>query len=174
MEGGFSATSAHSPMTCLDAGGGVSCSWGCDVAVVTVEPSAEPPVRYRGCVWVRVGPSVREGSVEDERLLSERRRAADLPFDSRRAVGIELEDLNVEFPRDHYLPAAKAATPRRMRSAQRGYPRVVGGILHIRGFESTGLYAVSRKPDPYVSIASRVNWKKFFQIHTTIIYRDQR
>ena len=82
---------------------------GCDVAVVTVEPSADPPVRYRGRVWVRVGPSVREGSVEDERLLSERRRAADLSFDSRPANGIKLEDLDMDFLCDHYLPAAVAA-----------------------------------------------------------------
>ena len=82
---------------------------GCDVAVVTIEPSADPPVRFRGRVWVRVGPSVREGSVEDERLLSERRRAADLSFDSRPATGTEIEDLDLEFLRDHYLPAAVAA-----------------------------------------------------------------
>ena len=82
---------------------------GCEMAVVTVEPSADPPVRYRGRVWVRVGPSVREGSVEDERLLSERRRAADLSFDSRPANGIELEDLDVDFLCGHYLPAAVAA-----------------------------------------------------------------
>ncbi len=82
---------------------------GCEVAVVTVEPSTNPPVRYRGRVWVRVGPSVHEGSVEDERLLSERRRAADLSFDSKPAVGIGLEDLDMEFLRGHYLPAAVAA-----------------------------------------------------------------
>ena len=82
---------------------------GCEMAVVTVEPSADPPVRYRGRVWVRVGPSVREESVEDERLLSERRRAADLSFDSRPANGIELEDLDMDFLCDHYLPAAVAA-----------------------------------------------------------------
>ena len=82
---------------------------GCEVAVVTVEPSADPPVRYRGRVWIRVGPSVREASVEDERLLSERRRAADLSFDSRPANGIELEDLDMDYLCDHYLPAAVAA-----------------------------------------------------------------
>ena len=81
----------------------------CDVVVVTVEPSADPPVRYRGRVWVRVGPSVREASAEDERLLTERRRAADLSFDSRPADGIELEDFDLDFLRDHYLPAAVAA-----------------------------------------------------------------
>ena len=54
---------------------------GCSVAVVTVEPSSDPPVRFRGRVWVRVGPTVREASAEDERLLGECRRASDLPFD---------------------------------------------------------------------------------------------
>jgi ATP-dependent DNA helicase RecG len=48
---------------------------GHDVAVVTVTPAAEPPVRYRGRVWVRVGPSTREASADDERILRERRRS---------------------------------------------------------------------------------------------------
>ena len=64
---------------------------GCEVAVVTVEPCADTPVRYQGRVWVRVGPSVREGSVADERLLTERRRAADRPFDTRPATGATLD-----------------------------------------------------------------------------------
>ena len=79
---------------------------GCEVAVVTVEPSSEPPVRFQGRVWVRVGPSLREGSVADEQRLAERRRATDLPFDSRPAKGATLEDLDAEFLRDHYLPSA--------------------------------------------------------------------
>ena len=81
---------------------------GCEIAVVSVEPSADTPVRYQGRVWVRVGPSVREGSVEDERLLTERRRAADLPFDSRPVGGAGLDDLDREFLHSHYLPSAIA------------------------------------------------------------------
>ena len=81
---------------------------GCEVAVVSVEPSADTPVRYQGRVWVRVGPSVREGSVEDERQLTERRRAADLPFDSRAVNGAHLGDLDQDFVRNHYLPNAIA------------------------------------------------------------------
>ena len=81
---------------------------GCEVAVVSVEPSADTPVRYHGRVWVRVGPSVREGSVADERLLTERRRAADLPFDSRPVVSAGLEELDRDFLRGHYLPSAVA------------------------------------------------------------------
>ena len=79
---------------------------GCDVAVVTVAPSGEPPVRFQGRVWVRVGPSVREGSAADEHRLAERRRASDLPFDSRPAAGAELSALDLDFVRNHYLPSA--------------------------------------------------------------------
>ena len=78
------------------------------VAVITVQPSSEPPVRYRGRVWVRVGPSVREASVADERLLGERRRASDLPFDLRPAGGAAVDDLDLDFVRRQYLPNAIA------------------------------------------------------------------
>lgn len=81
---------------------------GCTVAAVIVEPSADTPVRFRGRVWVRVGPSVREGSVEDERVLAERRRASDLPFDMRPAGGAGVDDLDMDFARTHYLPNAIA------------------------------------------------------------------
>ena len=81
---------------------------GCAVAVVTVEPALDPPVRYRGRVWIRVSPSVREAGIADERMLSERRRAADLPFDMRAAVGVTIAPLDLDFARDHYLPNAIA------------------------------------------------------------------
>ena len=81
---------------------------GCAVAVVTVEPAPDPPVRYRGRAWIRVGPSVREAGIADERMLGERRRAADLPFDMRAAVGVTIAALDLDFTRDHYLPNAIA------------------------------------------------------------------
>ncbi len=79
---------------------------GCEVAVVTVVPSHEPPVRFQGRVWVRVGPSLREASVADEQTLAERRRATDLPFDSRPAASASLEAFDADFMRERYLPAA--------------------------------------------------------------------
>ncbi len=80
----------------------------CEVAVVTVEPARDTPVRYRGRVWVRVGPTVQEGSVEDERMLAERRRASDAPFDMRPSVGATPADLDLDFIREQYLPASLA------------------------------------------------------------------
>ncbi len=80
----------------------------CEMAVVEVEPSDRPPVRYRGCVWIRVGPRLDTATSEDERRLSERRRAIDLPFDYRPAYGTALEDLDMDFFSKTYLPAAVA------------------------------------------------------------------
>jgi ATP-dependent DNA helicase RecG len=53
---------------------------GCELAVVLVSPSDNPPVRYNGRVWIRVGPRLAVATAEEERCLAERRRAGDLPF----------------------------------------------------------------------------------------------
>ena len=47
--------------------------FGCEVAAIVVEPSRSPPVRFRGRVWVRVGPTVRQATPEEEQRLTERR-----------------------------------------------------------------------------------------------------
>ena len=81
---------------------------GCDVAAVVVQPSRDTPVRYKGRVWIKVGPAVREASAEEERRLAERRRAGDLPFDLRPGAADGIDDLDVDFVRAHYLPNAIA------------------------------------------------------------------
>jgi ATP-dependent DNA helicase RecG len=45
--------------------------------VVTVQPSDAPPVRYKGRVYIRVGPRRAIATAEEERRLAERRRARD-------------------------------------------------------------------------------------------------
>lgn len=82
---------------------------GCHVAVLTVWPAQDPPVRYNGRVWVRVGPTVRKASLADEQRLSERRRAMDVPFDLRAASGSKLSDLDLDYIERQYLPQAVAA-----------------------------------------------------------------
>jgi ATP-dependent DNA helicase RecG len=81
---------------------------GCELVVVVVQVSLNPPVRFHGRVWVRVGPSVQQATGEEERQLAERRRGRDLPFDSRRAEEAELDDLDLNFFRTQYLPLAVA------------------------------------------------------------------
>lgn len=82
---------------------------GCEVAVVTVFPSDAPPVRYQGRTWIRVGPRRAVATAEEEKRLSERRRYRDLPWDVRPASSASIQDLDIDFFRTHYLPAAVSA-----------------------------------------------------------------
>lgn len=66
---------------------------GGDVAIVEVLPSDMPPVRYKGRVWIRVGPRKAVANEQEERILSERRTAAVRSFDARPCVEAKLEDL---------------------------------------------------------------------------------
>ena len=77
-----------------------------EVAVVEVLPSDLPPVRYKGQVWIRVGPSRRGANQQEERTLVERRTALQKPFDIRPCHGCTLDDLVLDLFSVSYLPAA--------------------------------------------------------------------
>lgn len=79
---------------------------GCEVAVVIVEPSDDPPVRFKGRTWVRVGPRRAVATQEEERRLTEKRRAKQLSFDLRPVPSATKDDLNVELFKKAYLTSA--------------------------------------------------------------------
>jgi len=78
---------------------------GMELAVIIVEPSDAPPVRYRGRVWVRVGPRRAVATTEEERRWTEKRRARDLPFDLSPVSSATLDDLDLDLFCRTYLPA---------------------------------------------------------------------
>jgi ATP-dependent DNA helicase RecG len=82
---------------------------GQEMAVVTVLPADSPPVRYRGRVFIRIGPRRGIASAQDERILNEKRRHGDRPFDVRAVPSAALSDLDRRRFEDEYLPAAFAA-----------------------------------------------------------------
>ena len=79
---------------------------GCEMAVVIVEPSYAPPVRYKGRIWIRVGPRRAVASAEEERRLNEKRRARDLPFDLHPVHAASSADLDDDLFHRDYLSAA--------------------------------------------------------------------
>jgi ATP-dependent DNA helicase RecG len=103
---------------------------GCELAVVIVQPSANPPVRYKGRVWVRVGPAVQQATAEEERQLAERRRSRDLPFDSRPAEGAQLDELDLEFIRTQYFPLGVA--PEVLEQNQRALDQQLASLRFLR------------------------------------------
>ena len=66
-----------------------------DVAVVIVQPSNSPPVRYKGAIHVRIGPRRGIATSQDERILNEKRRYGDRPFDLQPIPTAGLSDLNL-------------------------------------------------------------------------------
>jgi ATP-dependent DNA helicase RecG len=82
---------------------------GSAIAVVEVQPSTTPPVRYRGRVYIRVGPRRAIATAEEEARLTERRRAKDLPFDARPLDSASIDDLDLDLFARTYLRAALAA-----------------------------------------------------------------
>jgi len=66
---------------------------GGDVAVVEVHPSDLPPVRYKGRVYIRVGPRKGIASEQEERVLTERRVAHARSFDARPCTEATINDI---------------------------------------------------------------------------------
>ena len=81
---------------------------GADVAVIAVLPSDAPPARFRGRVHIRIGARRGIATAQEERILNERRRHGDRPFDVRGVSAATLEDLNRRLFEGEYLPFAVA------------------------------------------------------------------
>lgn len=79
---------------------------GSEVVVITVLPSDAPPVRYKGRTYIRTGPRRDIASAQDERILNEKRRHRDLPFDLQPISFATVSDINRTVFETEYLPGA--------------------------------------------------------------------
>ena len=80
---------------------------GCEVAVVQVEPSDNPPVKMDGRCWIRTGPQRAQASPEEERRLTEKRRWGNVPYDMQGVIRATVEaDLDMPKFQNEYLPDA--------------------------------------------------------------------
>lgn len=125
-----------------------------DVAVVSVWPCDTPPVRYRGRIHVRWGPRRGLASAQDERILNERRRYRDRPFDVqpiREAALDELDRLRFE---QEYLPKVAALDVRT--ANERGYEQKLAATkMVISDTEPVptvlGLLVIGTSPEHWIA-----------------------
>jgi ATP-dependent DNA helicase RecG len=68
-----------------------------EVAIVTVQPSPLPPVRYKGRICIRIGPRRGYATEHEERLLIERRVSHAKTFDAQPALGSTIADLSLSL-----------------------------------------------------------------------------
>jgi len=81
---------------------------GAEMALVIVQPSDAPPVRYKGRIWIRIGPRRSVATAQEERILNERRRYRDIPFDVQPLPSCDLSALSRVLFEQEYLPNAVA------------------------------------------------------------------
>ncbi|MGH8550975.1 MAG: ATP-binding protein [Methylococcales bacterium] len=79
-----------------------------DVAIVEVLPSDLPPLRYKGRIWIRIGPRKAIANEQEERILSERRVSLAKTFDAQPCIGSTLNDLALDLFQVGYRNAALA------------------------------------------------------------------
>lgn len=77
-----------------------------DMAVVEVQPSDLPPVRYKGTAWIRRGPRKAIANETEESILIERRTASARTFDAQACKGATLGDLALDLFANTYRPMA--------------------------------------------------------------------
>ena len=77
-----------------------------EIAIVKVEPSNSPPVRCRGAIHIRIGPRRGVATAQDERILNEKRRYLERPFDLYPIPTTGISDLNLALFSYEYLPKA--------------------------------------------------------------------
>lgn len=77
-----------------------------EIVVVEVQPAIYPPVKYKGRVWVRIGPRKGVANEADEKRLIEKRVCHISTFDALPCLGTTIDDIDVSLFRLSYLPRA--------------------------------------------------------------------
>lgn len=125
------------------------CLKGGEMAIVCVWPADAPPVRCNGRIWIRTGPRRELASAQDERILNERRRHRDQPFDIRPMHHAALPDLSRTIFEEEYLPGAFAADV--LAANQRSYEQRLAACRMIASADEPiptvlGVITLARQP----------------------------
>jgi len=126
---------------------------GADMAVVTVMPSDMPPVKYDGRIWIRTGPRRAIANEQEERILTEKRRHKNLPFDLYPIPTATITDLSRLVFENEYLPSAFAADV--LKENGRSYAeRLASCRMTVSPTETTptvlGLLAIGKSPQDFL------------------------
>ena len=79
------------------------------IAAAVVYPSDSPPVRFNGRIHIRIGPRRGIATAQDERILNERRRHKDIPFDIHPIPSANLSDLDTLYGELAVFPTRSVA-----------------------------------------------------------------
>ena len=126
---------------------------GAEMAVVTVMPSDMPPVKYDGRIWIRTGPRRSIANAQEERILNEKRRYKNLPFDNYPITIAKIRNLSQTVFENEYLPSAFADDV--LRENKRTYEERLASCRMIDSLDDrtptvTGLLAIGKNPQDFL------------------------
>lgn len=126
---------------------------GGEVLVVTVHPSDSPPVRCKGVVYVRIGSRRGTATAQDERVLNEKRRYGDLPFDLHPIPSTAVSDLDIARFENEYLPGA--FSPETLAANQRTRTEQLAATNLIASVDDpvptvAGLLSIGKSPQDFL------------------------
>jgi ATP-dependent DNA helicase RecG len=124
-----------------------------DLAVVTILPADAPPVRFKGRIWIRIGPRRGIATAQDERILNEKRRSRDLPFDVQPVRSCPLEELDRAAFEQEYLPQAFARDVLDLND--RSFEQRLAACKMISAFDDTtptvlGVLVLGKSPQDWI------------------------
>lgn len=142
-----------------------------EVAVVTVRPSDSPPVRYEGKIQVRIGPRRGIATAQDERILNEKRRALEIPFDLHPVPSADKSELDRHRFENEYL--SRAFDPDILRENSRSLDERLAATKMVASADDPvptvlGILTLGRSPRDYLSNA----WIGFLRIDGTELSDD--
>lgn len=126
---------------------------GGDMAVLHVFPSDMPPVKFKGRIWVRTGSTLSIANEQEERILNERRRHKNLPYDLYPVAFGDISALSRTIFENEYLPAAFADDV--LEANNRRYEERLASCKMIVSTEEplptvTGILALGKNPQDYL------------------------
>ncbi len=124
-----------------------------EMVVVTVMPSDMPPVKYGGRIWIRTGPRRSIANEQEERILNEKRRYKNIPFDIYPVPSAKITDLSKSIFENEFLPAAFAEDV--LESNGRTYEERLATCKMIVSPENTtptvlGLLSIGKNPQDFL------------------------
>ncbi|MEE8058285.1 MAG: ATP-binding protein [Pseudomonadales bacterium] len=127
---------------------------GVAIAVLTVTPSDMPPVKFNGRVWIRTGPRRAIANEQEERILIEKRRFKNIPYDIYPIPSAKVSDLSKSIFENEYLPAAVAEDV--LEENSRTYEQRLASCKMIVSPDETtptllGLLAIGKSPQDFLA-----------------------
>ena len=127
---------------------------GSEMAIVTVIPSDMPPVKYKGRIWIRTGPRRAIANEQEERILVEKRRYRNLPYDLYPIHTASIGDLSRVIFENEYLPLAVA--PDILEANNRTYEEQLSSCKMISSPDDTtptvhGLLTIGKNPQDFIA-----------------------